>query len=183
MCQIHSMLLRHARVLVWVGLIASAAFGEVWFVRARSARVLAEPRPEAAPREVLTAGTSVERMEGSDGGVWVGVKTASGLGFMHRAALSAQAPALDWTAGPTRVRAMKRTMDGGEPAPGPKAASPGIDDDRALGSAAVVYANEKAYFTALDQLLTTQAIARGVSIERLSAHAADAGLSPVLGAP
>ncbi len=154
-----------------LGSSAGAAAATEAFVRTRNARVQRAPGAGAALVVTLQPGATVTVLEAlPDAGPWVRVSTDAGPGVMHRATLSMTPPQRELT-----------SRDGG----------PSVDVEAFVSSGAAVrafsepvteYAREKVYYSALDQLLVAEAVSRGLSDAALAAHAADAGLTPAVGA-
>lgn len=152
-------------------LVSLVALAEpTFFIRTRNARVQKTPGPTGEVLVILQPGAKVEWL-GPDSAnpKWHKVTTAKGDGFVLRAALSETPPQKELTA-----------RDGGAPVEVEAFVSSGAGV-RAFTEAATSYSKEKVYFSAYDQLLVSEAIARAVTDEKLAAHARDAGLEPVVG--
>lgn len=157
----------------WLLLFASTtalAAEPTFFIRTRNARVQKAPGPTGEVLVLLQPGAKVT-WQGPDvaNPRWHKVTTEKGEGFVLRAALSETPPQKELTA-----------RDGGAPVDIEAFVSSGAGV-RAFTEAATSYSKEKVYFSAYDQLLVSEAIARSVTDERVAQHARDAGLEVVVG--
>ncbi len=156
-------------LLVLVSTTALAAEPS-FFIRTRNARVQKTPGPTGEVLVILQPGAKVT-WQGPDSAnpKWHKVTTEKGEGFVLRAALSETAPQKELT-----------SRDGGTAVDVEAFVSSGAGV-RAFTEEATAYSREKVYFSAYDQLLVSEAIARSVTDAKVAAHARDAGLEVVVG--